>query len=493
MSDHFSSIGLVINAQVRLLMIAIVRQLKESYGSHIHLYCKSEQEAKYYRRFDIDGLFSTITNMEVMGRAMEGTLEDKDTIIEKARQYEELIGTTYNTLAVAHRHVGRGYASGGSGHPRSRQSEQTSYLQMLYGYNAQFDLLKREISEKSISLFIGGTKEVAVIARACGIPMRSLFRSRYASLHYWTPDEYREHPELESVYKSISAPSVDHVLLDGTYEDEKIRRIRLVRDLDITRLISKLGYECLRQVYWTIKGYEKSRGYYLRDKLRLHIRRWRGLRLMSGPSMTRLADLEGIPFVFYPLHTEPELAMGMISPEYFFQLTAISAISRDLPAGMLLAVKESITGVGRRPADFYKQILAHKNVVMLDVLEEGYLVVRKAKAVATISGTAGFEASVQGIPVLSFGRHNLYRFLPHVKIVKDLAKLPEQIREIFDPMFDHEKTRRDGARFLDALIATSFDLEGYDYFHINNFTDRAVDSAYKALVNSLNGVIDSEE
>ena len=168
---------------------------------------------------------------------------------------------------------------------------------------------------------------------------------------------------------------------------------------------------------------KKAKGYYLGENLRYFARMYRDWRRLGRLATTRLADLDKTPFVFYPLHLEPEMALQGLSPEYFYQLSLIAAVSRDLPAGVLLAVKEAFGAVGRRPADFYGQIAEFKNVVMLHPLELGVDCVRRAAAVVTICGTAGFEAAVMGRPVVAFGRHNVYNFLPHVTPVTDEARL----------------------------------------------------------------------
>ena len=84
----------------------------------------------------------------------------------------------------------------------------------------------------------------------------------------------------------------------------------------------------------------------------------------------------------------------------------------------MLAVKDTYAAVGVRPDNFYDQIRAFKNVVLLDTMILGH-VIRQAELVATITGTAGFEAAVMGKPVISFGHHNIYNFLPHVRLITD--------------------------------------------------------------------------
>ena len=201
--------------------------------------------------------------------------------------------------------------------------------------------------------------------------------------------------------------------------------------------------------------------------------------------MTRLAALEGRKFVFYPLHTEPETALQRSSPEYFFQLGAIASLARDLPADHVLAVKETYENHGRRPDNFYEQILAFKNVVMLDMLELGLEVVKKARAVATITGTAGMEAAVMGVPVIAFGRHNPYNVLPHVRAIAREEDLKPVLDAVLSDTFDRHAAALDGARFLKALKASSFDLRSLDLVKQNAPEPEAVEDAYRALVASV--------
>jgi len=159
------------------------------------------------------------------------------------------------------------------------------------------------------------------------------------------------------------------------------------------------------------------------------------------------------------------------------------------PAG-IPAATQSIrmtrwSAVGKRPADFYGQIREFKNVVLLDTYEHGLEVVKKCAVVLTITGTGGYEGAVLGKPVIAFGRHNIYNFLPHVRVVTDLGSMREQLACALDKDFDHEQAKSDGARFLAATIASSFELTGFTSRAPDAIGDDAIAAAYRSLVDGL--------
>jgi hypothetical protein len=119
----------------------------------------------------------------------------------------------------------------------------------------------------------------------------------------------------------------------------------------IVPMIRNIGMQIARHVYWRLCGYAKARSYYLSSEIGYYYRMWAHFRHLS--KLTRpLETMRGKSFVFFPLHLEPETALQGLSPEFFFQLSSIAALSRDLPTGTLLAVKETFAGIGRRPDSF---------------------------------------------------------------------------------------------------------------------------------------------
>lgn len=470
-------------SESRFFMLELLRRLKERHGSTIHLYASGPQEVAFYQEQNATGLLESVTDADVLlPNALQPDLDEAN-ILAKARDFESRIDCTYNTLAVANRHLGRGYALGGFYHPRSRISEKATYLQMVHAYNEALSFWKRELTEKSVSLLLNGGKEASCVARALGVPSRALAGARYRNYHFWAWNEFYENPSIEAAFYNDSAAQIEE--LDEPYRAHMVNRSRFLKESGLSHVLRDLMMTTARHAYWYLRGYKKAKGYYLRENLKFHARRWRDHRRLRKLARVKVDDLKDRSFVFYPLHLEPEAALQVLSPEYFYQLSSIAAISRDLPVGTLLAVKETFAGLGRRPADFYSQIAEFKNVVMLDTMELGIEVVRRAAAVVTINGTAGFEAAVMGKPVIAFGRHNTYNFLPHVRVVTEESRLRGYLSEALTGSIDGSKSVEDGLRFLQAVVASSFDMRSYDYVKLHDFEVQAVEDGYHCLLSSL--------
>ncbi|MEX2649736.1 MAG: hypothetical protein WD673_12065 [Alphaproteobacteria bacterium] len=478
MPDPLARVGLTLFPELRWVLVGLAARLKQRHGSQVHLYCPTAEDVAFHRGKDREGVFASIGSARRPEQALPVGGVDEAAEARSARAWEDRLGVTINRLAMANRHLGRGYALAGPGHPRSRPSE-ASYGAMLAAYNATLESWDREITEKEPTLVVNGRIELARLAATRGIPCRFLSSSRWANLYHWAIDERLACPAIEARFRAIEAGP--EVTVEAPYALDRTSRADFHAAITRRAVARDALATVLRHGWGRLRGHEKARaGYHLGDQVRLLARRradWRRLLRVAAP----LASLEGQVFVFYALQEEPEISMGQISPEFFFQLAAIASLGRDLPAGVLLAVKETVHAVGRRPRDFYDQIRALKNVVLLDPREGGIA----ARAVATVTGTVGLEAAVMGRPVVAFGSHNLYDVLGHVHVPGSLADLRPILDRALDPDFDGAAARAEAARFIAALRAVSFDLGDYDFKHLKRNVEPAAEAAYQGLVVSL--------
>ena len=477
------AVALCARSQSIHFMIALARRLKEGYGAQIHLYCSGPQEVVTYESYNGDGLFTSITSASTLNTACFAENLSESEVIARARRFENLIGCTINRLMLPDRHFGRGYCLAGYYHPRSRYSEQTSYIQAVHAFSEALAFWQREFEQKRITLCLNGTREAAHMARAAAIPYRVLVASRFRNYHCWAQNEFYENADFEKRWHEIEDGG--DIEMDQPYLGHLASRQVHMKQFSIVHLVKQVSLTLLRYAYWNLRGYSKAKGYYLSNTIRYHVRLWTEYRRLDTLSKAKLTDLSGKRFVYFPLHVEPETALHGLSPEYFYQHALIAAVCRDLPAGVYLAVKEAYGCIGRRPTNFYRQIADMKNVVLLNCWERGIECAQKADAVVTICGTAGLEAAVAGTPVIAFGHHNLYNFLPSVRVVHDERFLREYLHQALFDNAIRTQTKSDGRRLLRAIADCSFDMEQFDYIDQNKFSSHAVEAACQALAKSL--------
>lgn len=119
-------------------------------------------------------------------------------------------------------------------------------------------------------------------------------------------------------------------------------------------------------------------------------------------------------YVYFPLHLQPELTTASVGGVFADQLLAIELLSAWLPPDHLIYLKENPkqTEKQRGPL-FYKRLKALKNVRLLHRNQSSIELIQKCVGVATITGTAGWEALFYGKPVIVFGSA-WYREFPGV-------------------------------------------------------------------------------
>ena len=481
-----ASIAVRAEKYIRPLHSELARLLKERHGATVHVFCSVPEDVCTWHSLGCRDQFESITAEAVMhrlARDADSSLTEED-VLPRARQWEKRLGHSLNRLIMTNRHLGRSFHLGAFHHPRSHYSEKSTYPRVLKAVCDCLDFWEGELRDKGIGLVLNPNKELAAVADVLRIPHRTFNTSRLGDHHHWAVNEYFENPSFADAFEAARAASGSGALEDP-YRQAGIERQRILDRFGYRALARELSRLLAKWAYGRLRGHTTARGYYLSDNMKYYVRMAFADRELARLPTKRLSDLEGKPFVFYPLHEEPEAILSVGSPEFMNQLGAISSLARDMPAGATLAVKETVYGIGRRTDNFYRQICEFKNVAWLDVRELGIDVVRAATAVATIAGTAGFEAAVMGKPVIAFGRHNFYNFIPHVHVVRREEDLAPLLRDIVEGRYDAAKLRADGARAKAAVLAASFEMPGFNGYDVSGLRPEHVEAAYGGLLKSM--------
>ena len=136
------------------------------------------------------------------------------------------------------------------------------------------------------------------------------------------------------------------------------------------------------------------------------------------------------PFIYYPLHAEPERSLLLVAPYFTDQLELISNVAKSIPIGYKLFVKEhKVMGLfGWRSLSYYKKILAHPNVELIHPFTNVNEMLDNCSLVVGVGGATGSEAAFHGKPAIVFADVS-YSSLPSVVKIKNIEELPIIIRK----------------------------------------------------------------
>lgn len=144
---------------------------------------------------------------------------------------------------------------------------------------------------------------------------------------------------------------------------------------------------------------------------------------------------ENVKYVYMPLHLIPESTTFSVSPTYVNELTIIEAVSKTLPAGWWLYVKEHQAMVGERGVKFYEQVnkLPNVKMVQLNYYEDPKPWISNSQGVVTISGTTAYEAALMGKHSIVFS-DTPFSLIKGVHRVKSFEDLYEAFKEFAKPL-----------------------------------------------------------
>ncbi len=481
------------------LWIPLARELKRRHGAAIHFVTTNDSSVAFWKRQGGDAVVDSFTTTNHFFREY-GTPPNDVQVFAIARAYEEHYGTYVVDVLQTDRHLGRGFAAAGPGHPRSHLSDQATYAKSVHLFNGVVRFWEEYFDRVQPSLVIGNTSGIlgklcSVIAQHRKIPMRALLLLYYQAYHAWCIDEYYSVPAVQNRYAALTDAEAKVIVPDA--ELAAMRRLpftdayyrTFARQISFPVFLQKSFQQIRQMAARRARSVVTMGNYRLTEQLRSLARTRADLRQLAQLPLADARELERQPYVFFPLHVEPESSMGMVAPEMNEQLACVELLAKNLPAGVRLVVKEHLAAVGRRPRDFYATLLDIPNVVMLSPYAYALDTARGARAVAVITGTLGLESAVLGVPVISFGLHNLYNFLPHVHVVRSWLELRPLLARLCagDTAVAREQRQRDGRRFLAALKQTGFDFSWSDYASKQRVpaTAREVEVCYRTLIDSL--------
>lgn len=137
-------------------------------------------------------------------------------------------------------------------------------------------------------------------------------------------------------------------------------------------------------------------------------------------------------FAYFPLHLQPEMTTSTLGGVYSDQLSAVEKLAQIIPDDYLIYIKENPKQRGQmRGKQFFSRLEQIRKARLLPSYIDTHVLIRRAQFVATITGTAGYEAICKGKNVLYFGMP-WYRDLEGAIAYRDGILYEEIISHKFD-------------------------------------------------------------
>lgn len=112
-----------------------------------------------------------------------------------------------------------------------------------------------------------------------------------------------------------------------------------------------------------------------------------------------------VPYVYFPLHLQPEVTTTMFGRDYHDQMLAVEKLSKRLPDNWWIYLKDHPRQSGyQRDTNFFKRLSSLPNVKLVPSMQDPYELIEKSQFAATVSGSAAWEAICGGKPGLVFGQ-----------------------------------------------------------------------------------------
>lgn len=165
-------------------------------------------------------------------------------------------------------------------------------------------------------------------------------------------------------------------------------------------------------------------------------------RISKYPDLTK-------PYIYIALQYQPELSTSPLADTFVDQDLIVKMISKYAPKDVLIYVKEHPNQTYFcRDKNFYQNLLNTKNVVLVRKDTDSFELIENSLAVATSTGTPGWEALFRKKPVLMFGSY-IYQFADGVFKITTNKNCIEAMNKIF---YKNQKPSLKNTRiFLKAL------------------------------------------
>ena len=366
-----------------------------------------------------------------------------------------------------------------------RYGPSLSYARREAAYRRQFVYWSEFLRQYDIGGYVGSNiphevtdMVIAELCRALGIPQLIFYQ--------WTPDivlplgDYRELPDLMT--RPAQTP-------DASDRDLVARVLSRIEDQQRGAAPPKPFYmqadrikrqRRKRERHWILRAQKKVLAnwqslftrsgfryalYMLVEKPILLPRR-DDRYLADYRSRADPAPALDLPYVYLALHYQPEATTSPLGGPFVEQYLMVDLLLAGLPEEVFVYVKEhpNQRTIGRGE-EYFHLFSSSPRVRFVGMQVSSADLLEHALAVATVSGTVGFEAIWKGRPVLLFGE-TYYGEGPGVYRIRDVADVRRAVDAL--PGLEREVSAGEAQSFTRKLLERVLPANIDTYYHDNS-------------------------
>jgi len=170
-------------------------------------------------------------------------------------------------------------------------------------------------------------------------------------------------------------------------------------------------------------------------------------------------------FFYFPLQIQPEASTSSRAPYFMNQLEVIFNISKSLPLGYVLVIKEHPMGYGMRSIFFYKRIKSLNNVLLISSDFTGKELIKRAELTIGFGGTTLFESIVFGKKYFLLTYDYIYTESTLIRSLKNISNIFNEIQSFLDYNVSDAKKKEEEDKMLQFFYKRGFPL--YEDFEQN--------------------------
>ena len=200
------------------------------------------------------------------------------------------------------------------------------------------------------------------------------------------------------------------------------------------------------------------------------------------------------PYVYFALHFQPERSTLPEGGQYCDQISVVRQLSRTLPQGWKIYVKEhprqfdswppDLRKLHSRPPDFYEIISLIENVEIISIDANSEELISSSRIAITVTGSSGWQALLAGVPAITFGRA-WYSDAPACRLVKNIKDVGDAFRDL--ATYSKDDVAAGVQVFLGNL--NEFVVLGYDKLSRNKYSEFDINQRVDAFSSAIDLLI----